>query len=108
MDATSKRYLLEKGSTDDGSEWELYSDGFCIQRGIRPVVSERSTEISLPKEYRDTKYFVMAVKCDPNKDGSAWIGTGVKTTTSFMFRLELMNGKVDDGEGNWITYGYVA
>lgn len=108
LNAVGKRYLVEKGSEDDGSEWEVYSDGFCVQRGIRPVVSQRQYTITLPKPYRDANYFIMAVKCDPKRDGSAWIGTGIKTTTSFSFRQELVNGQADNGEGNWITYGYLA
>ena len=60
LDATNKRYVVETGSSEDGSShFTLYSDGWLEQSGYVTSNLSSFTTIPLMKPYSDKNYNVI-------------------------------------------------
>lgn len=107
LGAVGKRYLVETGSTDDGKEYEIYSDGWCVQKGRITPTSTKIT-VSLPIEYRDIKYYVFAIPFDQTTLFAGRFGVGTLTTTSFGIRAVNASEGTISADLEWLAMGYKA
>ena len=107
LNATSKRYLLEIGSTDDGKEYEIYSDGWVIQKGKFKPTATNST-VTLPLAFRDANYFAFAIPWREDATFAGRFGVGQFTETSFVIRAVNASEGVISGSLEWIAMGYKA
>ena len=91
LEALGKRYLVEHWENEDGSqEYDLYSDGFIVQR-CKYALSGKS--LTFPKEFRDLNYRISTGTCIAYKNTNsnspasnyvfAWFGVSSKSTTGF-------------------------
>ena len=86
-----RRYLVEHWESEDGSqEYDLYSDGFIVQRC---KFVPNGNALTFPKEFRDLNYRISigtsfaSMNSSSNQPGSnyvwGWFGVSKKTTTGF-------------------------
>ena len=93
LDATNKRYVVETGSSEDGSShFTLYSDGWLEQSGYVTSNLSSFTTIPLMKPYSDKNYNVIVNREPEIDDSDGWGETsGVcypsKTESSFPVSL---------------------
>ena len=107
LDATNKRYLVETGSTDDGNEYEIYSDGWCVQRGRLKPTTPNST-VTLPLAFRDTNYFAFAIPWRQDDTFAGRFGVGQFTETNFVIRAINAAESTISASLQWIAMGYKA
>ena len=86
-----QRYLVEHWENVDGSqEYDLYSDGFIVQRCKYAL---NGNSLTFPKEFRDLNYRISIGASIANKNTNAdaagstyvwaWFGVSKKSTTGF-------------------------
>ena len=86
-----RRYLVEHWESEDGSqEYDLYSDGFIVQRCKFAL---NGNALTFPKEFRDLNYRISIGTPFPSKNTDtrspatnyvwAWFGISKKSTTGF-------------------------
>lgn len=86
-----RRYLVEHWENEDGSqEYDLYSDGFIVQRCKYTL---NGNSLTFHKEFRDLNYRISIGTSFANKNTStntpgsnyiwAWFGVSKKSTTGF-------------------------
>lgn len=91
LGAIGKRYLVEHWESEDGSqEYDLYSDGFIVQRCKYAI---NGNALTFPKEFRDLKYRISTGTSAANKNTDttapgtnyilSWFGVSKKSTTGF-------------------------
>lgn len=91
LDNLGQRYLVEHWESEDGTqEYDLYSDGFIVQR-CKFVLDGNA--LTFPKEFRDLNYRISigtsfaSMNSDTSSPGTnyiwGWLGVSQKTTTGF-------------------------
>ena len=86
-----RRYFVEHWENEDGTqEYDLYSDGFIVQRCKYDL---NGNSLTFPKEFRDLNYRISIGTSFANKNTSteapgstyvrAWFGVSKKSTTGF-------------------------
>lgn len=91
LDNIGRRYLVEHWESEDGTqEYDLYSDGFIVQRCKYAL---NGNSLTFPKEFRDLNYRISigtsfaSKNTSPNTPGSnyvwAWFGVSKKSTSGF-------------------------
>lgn len=91
LNAVGKRYLVEHWENEDGTqEYDLYSDGFIVQRCKYAL---NGNSLTFPKEFRDLNYRISIGTSFPNKNADttspgtnyirSWFGVSKKSTTGF-------------------------
>ena len=91
LGAIGKRYLVEHWENEDGSqEYDLYSDGFIVQRCKFAL---NGNSLTFPKEFRDLNYRISIGTSFPKKNEvttsvgpnhiRSWFGVSKKSTTGF-------------------------
>ena len=111
LDATNKRYVVETGSSEDGSShFTLYSDGWLEQSGYSTSSLKDFTTIQLMRPYSDKNYNVIVNRESKIDDVGGWSDcSGVcfasKTESSFPVSLYSPNYT---SAISWMTCGYSA
>ena len=109
LDATNKRYVVETGSSDDGSShFALYSDGWLEQSGCVTNGFSGLMTIQMPKPFKDKKYVVNINREDAVVDrdglnGETATNYGDKTESSFSITLYSPDTV---GAVSWVAKGY--
>ena len=91
LDNIGHRYLVEHWESEDSSqEYDLYSDGFIVQRCKQAL---EGNSLTFPKEFRDLNYRISIGTSFPSKNVDtrspatnyvwAWFGISKKSTTGF-------------------------
>lgn len=91
LGAIGKRYLVEHWENEDGSqEYDLYSDGFIVQRCKFAI---NGSALTFPKEFKDLNYRISIGTSFPSKNSDtrapatnyvwAWFGVSKKSTSGF-------------------------
>ena len=91
LDNIGRRYLVEHWENEDGSqEYDLYSDGFLVQRCKYAL---NGNSLTFPKEFRDLNYRISIGTSIANKMSNTnspssayiwtWFGVSKKSTTGF-------------------------
>lgn len=108
LDNVGRRYLVEHTEADDGSwQYDLYSDGFLVQRGqaLFSIKTNTIKTISLPKAFGSTNYFVVATRQNWT-DGNIPLARPNTETNFFGACKEYGGSKTDTC--TWIAMGYAA
>lgn len=97
---------LQSRSVVDGVTVELWSDGYCVQRGNSNIRTNPLT-IVLPQSYRDTSYTVIGTDTTSAQGGSDMHAIGVCKYTNKTFGLFGKAGSVTATDASWETSGYI-
>lgn len=109
LEATSKRYVVETGSSEDGnSHFTLYSDGWLEQSGIILSGFSGLITVRLLKAFKDKKYTVLVNREEKTVDTDGLMqgfGTnyGDKTESSFSISAYAPD---KTGAWSWSAQGY--
>ena len=104
LDATNKRYVVETGSSEDGSShFTLYSDGWLEQSGFK--TGRGQLTVNFLKEFKDTNYIAFAYPRNGRTGGQyCYLESSSSTTSSIYFYL---NGSDTIANAmNWHAEGY--
>ena len=107
LDAKKPIYIIEQGG--NGTSWyKVYSNGWCEQGGKTTVTWNQSRQITLPKPYKDTGYFVMASFSHwRNTDDNVMPYIASRTTIGLYVSETGAGDGSWSGEATWETKGYV-
>lgn len=98
---------LQSRSVVDGVTVELWSDGYCVQRGNSHIHTNPLT-ITLPQSYKDINYTVIGTDTTPVQGGSEMHAIGVSRYNNKTFDLFGKTGNVTETDVSWEASGYIS
>lgn len=112
LDALGKRFLI-KTYTDASDEYvgyDLYSDGWCEQRGRVPSVKVDSTRpVVFPRPFATTVYYVvLSGTYSAPGGGFAKAGPYILWNSRLATGFTYANDSDTGGDGFWIAQGYAT
>lgn len=113
LDATNKRYVVETGTSEEGTiRYTRFSDGYIFIEGNIPITGNGITDIPFPISFSNTKYAFVSTSEGTGSSNSV-IGVKVdnryKTEQGIRAVITYNNGGYSNGYGsNGIPFSFIA
>lgn len=112
LESTNKRYVVETGTSEDGTiRYTRFSDGYIFMEGNVPISGNGITNLPFPIAFTDTKYSVV-VTSEANGSSTSVLGVKndnrYKTLESCRLVFTYNNGSGNGYGSNGIPFSFIA